>query len=205
MGRWGWAMPALLIRISSRPNCLRVARNRVSTEPGSRTSHGSARIRRWPRLSSLRIRARADGPRPVRIKSQPSVARAWAIASPMPRVAPVMSAICPRNKFSLPTDVNVLLEGCRGIGEPGHLRRNLIALRWLRGHGCEPGPRISGGRPLWLKPSDPVAGTARRKSGPDTNRNLVSTSTCRWGDFESATRTLTGFLPRCGSSRTWLT
>ena len=163
MGRWGWAMPALLIRISSRPNCLRVARNRVSTEPGSRTSHGSARIRRWPRLSSLRIRARADGPRPVRIKSQPSVARAWAIASPMPRVAPVMSAICPRN---VPTDVNVLLEGCRGIGAPGHLRRNLIALRWLRGHGCEPGPRLSGGRSLWLKPSHPVAWHGTTKVRP---------------------------------------
>src|SRR5216683_1777603 len=115
------------------------------------------------------MKGRAAWVRPVRIKSQPCVASSWANATPMPRVAPVMSATCPRNEFSLPTDVNVLLEGCRGMGEPGHLRRNLIASRGVRGDGCERGPRyprISGGRPQWLKPFDPVAARARLKVVP---------------------------------------
>src|SRR5712692_10603923 len=43
------------------------------------------------------MRFKAFSSRPVRIRLQPWAARAWAIARPMPRVAPVMRATWPCN------------------------------------------------------------------------------------------------------------
>jgi hypothetical protein len=71
---------------------LRRARKRSSIDCGSRTSQGCARILVFADASSLLMRRRADWWRAVRIRLHPSAARARAMASPMPRVAPVTTA-----------------------------------------------------------------------------------------------------------------
>ena len=95
-GRLGCVMPALLIRMSRRPNSRRTERNRSSTERGSRTSQECAKTRIFPPASSLLTFFRLDWSRAVRIKLHCSAARARAIARPMPRVAPVMRPTWPR-------------------------------------------------------------------------------------------------------------
>src|ERR1019366_7740587 len=101
-------MPALLMRMSRRLNCRRAERKRASTECGSRTSPGGARAGISADASSLLTCANADWSRAVRIRLQPSAARARAVASPMPRVAPVTRATWPRRRGG--DDLNVLLE-----------------------------------------------------------------------------------------------
>src|SRR5215469_4041356 len=88
-------MPALLTRMSTRGNCLRRLAARALTEAGSRTSHALARTRIPCCISSRPAFRTGSSLRPVRTRSHPSPASACAIAKPIPRLAPVMSAVRP--------------------------------------------------------------------------------------------------------------
>src|SRR5579864_9375670 len=93
-------MPALLTRMSTRENCLRMLAARALTETGSRTSHALARTRIPCGISSLPAFRTGSSLRPVRTRSHPWPASACAMAKPIPRLAPVMSAVRPASAES---------------------------------------------------------------------------------------------------------
>src|SRR5438445_5407241 len=93
-------MPALLTRMSTRENCLRMLAARALTETGSRTSHTLARTRIPCCTSSLPAFRTGSSLRPVRTRSHPSPASACAMAKPIPRLAPVISAVRPASAES---------------------------------------------------------------------------------------------------------
>ena len=122
------AVPALLINMSTLRNFFFAPVNIASTEPGSRTSQVSAKTRIPQRASSLTAFFSKDWSRPVMIKSQPSAARAWAMARPIPRLPPVMSATLPCKRVS-----GAARDTREPVLEVLVLESGIIRLRWL---GC---------------------------------------------------------------------
>src|SRR5580693_3165886 len=107
--------------------------------------------------------ASLDSSRPVRIRWQPWAARAWAMARPMPRVAPVMRATWPRSgrdfeillalrwvkmtaAFWIDRDIlpqggdqppNTVAKNARTRGRPAHVTSLLYAVGALADQGQE--------------------------------------------------------------------
>src|SRR5690606_32212343 len=90
-------MPALLTRIDSGPISLPIASISASTWPGTDTSS----TRPWPPCADSRspIAAAPDSEVAVPITVAPCAASVSAIAAPMPRLAPVTSAISPLSSW----------------------------------------------------------------------------------------------------------
>src|SRR5579875_2377982 len=86
-------MPLLLTRISTWPKRARVCSARSRTLSSSRRSVGTTSARRPCASTISRVSCSASTERAASTRSAPSAAYASAIARPMPRPAPVMTAI----------------------------------------------------------------------------------------------------------------
>src|SRR6476660_2199078 len=138
-------IPALLTRMSTRPNSSIASATRFVHESGSATSVATVRARRPTAFTSFAVSSSRSARRAPRATSAPASARPWANATPSPLEAPVTTATLPSSRKR------------SGTVMPATLRARLPTMVWTTvrvGHRSAHGGRtradgtadIAGGR-----------------------------------------------------------
>jgi hypothetical protein len=163
--------------------------------------------------SSLLARRNAGSSRAARTRSHPSVARARAMARPMPRVAPVTRATWPRRREDLGILIevrSVKVEEAFGVVGTSYRRmviKNPHFSRKLRARNGAPGTLTSKSPPSRKETREGVGHLVYIGSNYKVQRQRRRTGVSlphlrdHWDAGGSGRGTRSAFLLRCGSSR----